>query len=213
MDQPTKRQGRPKSEEKRRLILNAASSLFLQEGFANTSMDSVAKASGVSKQTVYSHFDSKDTLFQAAIKSKCQSYQLDTQHIDTVSTSDVSFEACMSKVGTQFIKLLQDPETIAIFRVIIAEAGNNAHVAKLFYQAGPESSLVVLSNVIYDYGKGRISQPIANQLAVDFCALLKAEHHTMMLCGIQAPLLGAALFEHVSAAVDKISLLFNHYIK
>lgn len=118
----------------------------------------------------------------------------------------------MSKVGTQFIKLLQDPETIAIFRVIIAEAGNNAHVAKLFYQAGPESSLVVLSNVIYDYGKGRISQPIANQLAVDFCALLKAEHHTMMLCGIQAPLLGAALAEHVSAAVDKISLLFNHYI-
>ena len=65
----TRKQGRPKSEEKYHLILHAASCLFLKEGFANTSMDTVAKASGVSKQTVYSHFEGKDALFKAAISS------------------------------------------------------------------------------------------------------------------------------------------------
>ena len=79
-----RRQGRPKSEEKRQDILRAASTLFLKEGFANTSMDSVAKASGVSKQTVYSHFSSKDSLFKAAIGSKCRSYQLDALQIDVI---------------------------------------------------------------------------------------------------------------------------------
>ena len=48
--------GRPKSMEKRNQILSSASQLFLQDGFTNTTMDNVAKQSGVSKQTVYSHF-------------------------------------------------------------------------------------------------------------------------------------------------------------
>ena len=80
-EQKSKRQGRPKSEEKHNLILHSASCLFIENGFANTSMDNVAKASGVSKQTVYSHFDNKDALFKAAITKKCQSYQLDTNQL------------------------------------------------------------------------------------------------------------------------------------
>lgn len=207
----TRKQGRPKSEEKYHLILHAASCLFLKEGFANTSMDTVAKASGVSKQTVYSHFEGKDALFKAAISSKCRSYQLDTQQLIDATSGSLSLLECLRKVGCQFVRLLQDPEAIAIFRVIIAEAVNSPHVARLFYQAGPEASLSTLSDVIEKFGEGSLSRDIAQQLAVDYCALLKGEYHTMMLCGIQSPLQDEAITAHVNSAAEKILLLFTHY--
>ncbi len=207
----TKKQGRPKSEEKYHLVLHAASCLFLKEGFANTSMDTVAKASGVSKQTVYSHFESKDALFKAAISSKCRSYQLDTQQLIDATSGSLSLFECLQKVGCQFVRLLQDPEAIAIFRVIIAEAVNSPHVATLFYQAGPEASLATLSSVIKKFGQGSLNAKVAQQLAVDFCALLKGEYHTMMLCGIQSPLKDEEITAHVNSAAEKILLLFTHY--
>lgn len=208
----TRKQGRPKSEEKNSLILNAASCLFLKDGFANTSMDTVAKASGVSKQTVYSHFESKDTLFQAAITSKCRSYQLDTQQLIEASSGALSFCECMTKVGAQFVRLLQDKEAVAMFRVIIAEAVNNAHVATLFYQAGPLASLATLSDVVEQYGQGKLTKTRAHELALDFCSLLKGEFHTMMLCGIQAPMEEQDIEPYVARAVEKVNLLFTHYM-
>lgn len=206
-----KKQGRPKSEEKSRLILQAASRLFLKDGFANTSMDGIAKASGVSKQTVYSHFDSKDVLFQSAISSKCRAYQLDTPEIFESALKKPSILDCLYRVGSQFIRLIQDPETVGIFRVIIAEAVNNSHVALLFYQAGPQRALDSLGHTIYQLGKGDITQEQANQLAVDYCALLKGEFHTMVLCGIHPAMDDAQIHKHVSQAAEKISVLFAYY--
>jgi len=206
-----KKQGRPKSEEKYHMILHAASRLFLKEGFANTSMDTVAKASGVSKQTVYSHFESKDALFKAAITSKCRSYQLDTQQLINATSNALSLFECLQKVGHQFMRLLQDPDAIAIFRVIIAEAVNNPHVATLFYQAGPEASLETLSDVIETFGRGSLNHDLAYQLACDYCSLLKGDYHTMMLCGIQSPFSDEEIQSHVAQAAEKILLLFTHY--
>ena len=62
--------GRPKSDLKRQSILEAAAGLFLEHGFSQTSMDLVANTAGVSKQTVYSHFNNKDALFSAVIELK-----------------------------------------------------------------------------------------------------------------------------------------------
>ncbi len=206
-----KKQGRPKSEEKYYLILEAASYLFLNDGFANTSMDMVARASGVSKQTVYSHFESKDALFQAAITSKCRAYHVDTQQLIKATAGSRSLYECLIKVGAQLVRLFQDEDVIAMFRVIIAEAGKNPHVATLFYQAGPRASLEILSDVVERYGKGQLSKARAHELAVDFCSLIKSELHTMMLFGIQSPLPENDIEEHVKRAAEKIELLFIHY--
>ena len=64
--------GRPKDMEKRAAVLEAAKNLFVSRGFEGTSMDAVAAEAGVSKLTVYSHFGDKDTLFKAAVQSKCE---------------------------------------------------------------------------------------------------------------------------------------------
>ncbi|WP_457395457.1 TetR/AcrR family transcriptional regulator, partial [Roseateles sp. P5_E1] len=63
--------GRPKDLGKRAAILEAAKSLFVEQGYNGVSMDSIAAQAGVSKLTVYSHFGDKETLFTEAVKSTC----------------------------------------------------------------------------------------------------------------------------------------------
>ena len=50
---------------KRRQILQGAREVFLSRGFDGASMGEIAKASGVSKGTLYVYFDSKERLFAA----------------------------------------------------------------------------------------------------------------------------------------------------
>lgn len=49
-------------ERTRAAIADAAVALFAQQGFAETTMDQVAEAAGVSRRTAYRHFPSKDDL-------------------------------------------------------------------------------------------------------------------------------------------------------
>jgi AcrR family transcriptional regulator len=43
-------------------IVHGAYSLFYREGFARVSMDEIAAGAGVTKRTLYAHYDSKDSL-------------------------------------------------------------------------------------------------------------------------------------------------------
>src|SRR5215813_1127306 len=56
-----------RSARKRKLILDAATTAFLNHGYDGTSMDDVAALAGVSKPTVYKHFADKQRLFYEII--------------------------------------------------------------------------------------------------------------------------------------------------
>ncbi|MDH5359903.1 MAG: TetR/AcrR family transcriptional regulator, partial [Gammaproteobacteria bacterium] len=56
------------AEKKRYSIVQAALELFLQHGYGVTSMENVASEAGVTKQTVYRYFPSKETLFVAVME-------------------------------------------------------------------------------------------------------------------------------------------------
>lgn len=58
------------SEETRSEILQAAYKLFRRRGFFRVGMDQIADAAGVTKRTLYYHFDSKDALLTAVLASQ-----------------------------------------------------------------------------------------------------------------------------------------------
>ena len=58
---------RTRSARKRSAILDAATTLFLRNGYRGTSMDEIAALAGVSKQTVYKHFADKESLFSEIV--------------------------------------------------------------------------------------------------------------------------------------------------
>ncbi len=67
MEIPTESAAQRRFDQKAEQILTGATQIFLQRGYERASMDKVAKASGVSKQTLYSHFADKEALFVALV--------------------------------------------------------------------------------------------------------------------------------------------------
>src|ERR1700691_1816365 len=59
--------GETRTARKRRAILGAATTLFLRDGYQATSMDQIAAAAAVSKQTVYKQFADKQSLFREIV--------------------------------------------------------------------------------------------------------------------------------------------------
>jgi AcrR family transcriptional regulator len=57
------------SEERRAQIIEAALACFSRRGYNNTTMDDIAAESGLSKGSLYWYFESKDDLFESAIRS------------------------------------------------------------------------------------------------------------------------------------------------
>ena len=53
--------------KKRALIINGAEDIFLSMGYELASMDKIAAKAGVSKRTVYNHFNSKENLFEVIV--------------------------------------------------------------------------------------------------------------------------------------------------
>ena len=131
--QTTQRAGRPRSEEKHRSILMAARCLFLRQGFQGTSMDAVAREAGVSKQTVYGHFNNKEELFRACIKSKIVSYGFDDERLSVGADR----RETLLLLVKGFMDLMFDPEVVAMHRVVAGEAQVYPQIALLFFESGP----------------------------------------------------------------------------
>lgn len=60
----------PRSADTRSRILEAAYRGFYREGFMRVSMHDIAQAAGVTKRTLYQHYDSKDALLAAALENQ-----------------------------------------------------------------------------------------------------------------------------------------------
>ncbi len=59
---------RPSGAETRQRVIEAAYDLFYRDGFHRVGVDAVAEAAGVTKRTLYYHFDSKDALLAAVLE-------------------------------------------------------------------------------------------------------------------------------------------------
>lgn len=199
--------GRPKSSEKQLQILNAASRLFLTEGFSKTSMDNVAQLANVSKQTVYSHFANKNTLFKAVIELKVQQYCLDSP-IKTGNISSVKQQ--LTTFAKQFLKLIQDHDVIAMYKVIISESDANPTVAEMFYETGPRKTIDTLANYFIAASNSTLENDTAQYFATSFFNMLKGEHYIQRLMGLPLVEREQDHEAFVTTVVNQFILLLSH---
>ncbi len=164
--------GRPKSQEKRQQILRAAEDLFTKQGFEGVSMDLVAEQAGVSKQTVYSHFQSKEKLFSATISQACEANRLSAAFID----ENKPCKDMLLEIGRGFINLLLSEGAIQIYRLAVGNAEQHPHLAQLFYKAGPQHAVRTVADYLarqHDLDVLNITD--AQQAACQFLAMLKGD--------------------------------------
>ncbi|MBK1647421.1 hypothetical protein CKO36_02150 [Rhabdochromatium marinum] len=125
-----------KNAAKREAIIDAAVPLFMRQGVQRTSLEQIARAAGVAKQTIYSHFDNKDALFAAGFPRVFARHGFDLEQI----TAGQDAAEILRRLLRGYLAVVLDPQVIAINRVVMAEAEQYPDVAKRCWQSGPARS-------------------------------------------------------------------------
>ncbi|WP_327107202.1 TetR/AcrR family transcriptional regulator [Nonomuraea glycinis] len=131
---PPPEEGR--SARKRRAIMEAATELFLRNGYQGTSMDEVATLAAVSKQTVYKQFTDKEQLFSAIIIGATERVG-DFTDVVTEFAGTEDLEKDLGELARRYITAVIQPRTLQLRRLLIAEAGRFPAVARDYYQRAP----------------------------------------------------------------------------
>lgn len=114
------------SVRKRKAILDAAVDAFLRSGYG-ASIDEIAAAAGVGKQTVYRHFGDKQALFAAALADARQA--ADVPMAQSVPRTDDP-EHDLTRIGEHILASALSPTPAALHRLTVAEAANHPELAR-----------------------------------------------------------------------------------
>jgi AcrR family transcriptional regulator len=154
---------------KRRQILDGARKLFLDLGFDAASMGEIARASGVSKGTLYVYFADKNHLFEAIVEQEMlkqgkAAFDFDPQR-DIATT--------LNEFGRAYIGLQCRPGGGSAIRTVMAIAERMPEVGRRFYQKVLQHNI----NRLAAYLEARVKQ---GELRIDDCALAASQF--MMAC-------------------------------
>jgi TetR/AcrR family transcriptional repressor of mexJK operon len=105
-------------------VLRAATSSFLARGYGS-SVDDIARRAGVAKQTVYSHFPSKDALFKAVAHELAQSVLVELEGGD--------LRAALLRFALAYRERALGPQGIATFRALLPEVPRFKAIARSMY--------------------------------------------------------------------------------
>ncbi|MBX3076596.1 TetR/AcrR family transcriptional regulator [Candidatus Obscuribacterales bacterium] len=114
--------------KKREKILEGALRAFLRDGYA-ANMDVIAAEGGVAKQTVYTYFKDKETLFAALVDRLMERFVLAGMTAELMELEPPAFFRTMTQIALQ---RMDDPEYVGMIRMIIAESGRFPELADMY---------------------------------------------------------------------------------
>ena len=119
---------------RRKAFVDAARELFFANGYAGTTMSSIASKVGGSKTTLWSYFPSKEDLFAAVVDDIIGHYGAALQ-VDL--PIDQPVVDVLRHFGNVLMNTLLSPTMLALYRLVVGEAERFPHLAETFYDRGP----------------------------------------------------------------------------
>ena len=121
--------------DRRRAIIEVAERSFLEHGYGQTSMSTIAAELGGSKTTLWSYFRSKEELFEAVIDSKIADFQV---ALDEALIPAGGTHAALTRFGRLFLRKVLTRSSVALHRLIVAEAERFPSMGQAFAVRGPD---------------------------------------------------------------------------
>lgn len=186
-------------ERKQEAIKEAARALFLQHGYADTTMEMVAAQSGVSIMTLYRHFRSKDILFQAVIEHLCN--QAAKKNAGEALWEGTP-EEVLQRLGERRLAFYCNSEEVALYRVIIGALEHFPAIGKLYYDQNFEKATERLSAYFQELdqrGVLRVPDPAFSARA--FLALLHGSIAERFRLGVEPAFTQDEMRQHIRDCV------------
>ena len=200
---PQPNAGESRSARKHGAILEAATTLFLRNGYRGTSMDEIAARAGVSKQTVYKHFADKERLFSEIVTTTVEDVAQPI-HREVLRLQDTgAIEADLRGLARQLLGLVMQPRILQLRRLVIAEAGRFPELGRTFYEQGPGRTMAALATVFERLAERGVLRPGDPLLAAAHFnwLVMSIPLNRAMLLGEDEPPAAAELDRHADAGV------------
>ncbi len=136
---------------KRRQIREGATDLFLEKGFTRSSADAIAAAAGVSKATLYAHYEDKDDILADVIHHRVAdmfAVELPTRATDVAVGSVDDVRTGLIDLYHTVVSAALRPDHIRLLRVVIAESPHHASVTAAFRDLAPGRALVATRAIL-----------------------------------------------------------------
>jgi AcrR family transcriptional regulator len=182
---------------KQAAIIQAAAELFVQHGYDGTSTEMIAEKAGVSRQTIYNQFESKEALFLAIGASLVS--EVVAPLAETVEGAG-DLHRTLLAFGRRTLTTLLCPRTIALYRLVVTEAPRFPDLAR----AVDEANFTAVENELAKYldGHCNLRIPDSKLAARQLLALIVQPIAFRALLGVGADAGDAEIAHHIDAAVD-----------
>jgi TetR/AcrR family transcriptional regulator, mexJK operon transcriptional repressor len=162
-----------RSARKRRVVVDAATTLFLRHGYLGTSMDQIAAFAAVSKPTVYKFFPDKEQLFTAIV-------------LETLDRAGTPFLAELSRLAEtgqleddlrdlarRYLATVTQPAVLQLRRLVIGASHQLPALASAYYEQAPEQTLRTFADCFRRLAdRGLLRAPDPDQAAAHFAFLV-----------------------------------------
>lgn len=193
--------------DKRQAIIDAASEAFLDNGYQNTSMETISSNAGVAKQTLYNYFGNKDALFIAVVDQKCDYGDHATMRSSDIKSENV--EEVLKKYAQSKLVDLVSSESTAMFRMMISEAIRFPNLGEMFFLAGLEKDRLLLVNFLTlqkEAGNLEVDDP--EQAALFFQGALNAYFRPKFIMTGETPS-KEAIQKYIDYCIKKFLILYR----
>ncbi|MCX5497107.1 TetR/AcrR family transcriptional regulator [Kaistia dalseonensis] len=175
---------------KRSSITEAAETLFSRNGFSASSLDMIATAAGVSRQTIYNHYGDKENLFVAVVRDMTERvnavlFSVIATFPDRPQSADLEPE--LTAFATRLIRnCLCDRDGRALRRMIEAEGGRYPKLFAAWRDHGPGKAWSLIGGHFARLAHEHLLSVEDPDLAArQFMALIFADIQMMTLLGEQ----------------------------
>lgn len=180
-------------------VLSVASEYFLSHGYKGTSINAMARDSGISKESIYRYFSSKLELFEAVVAKQLSEYKERLQFTDFEYES-FSLDNALKRTAETIINAVSSDLTLSLRRLIFQETIQSPDIGQYYYEIGPQVAYVHLKKIFALHQDKTDFDP--EKLAHYFVAMTL--HKTMLQreCGVLKPLSKKRMATHVAQVTD-----------
>jgi TetR/AcrR family transcriptional repressor of mexJK operon len=155
-----------RSAKRRQAILDVACDIFLEHGYADSSMSMIVSMVGGSKTTLYGYFPSKEALFTAVVDHQCEMW---ATSILGIMQDGAPLEYILQTHGERMLEIVLSDKFLALHRLVSGESRRFPHIGNTYYGACVDYGLSRLASVLkLEMKSGRLRRSNAITAAEGF---------------------------------------------
>lgn len=194
---------------KRQSIIEAAEEAFAAHGFAGASIDAIALAAGVARQTVYNHYRDKETLFAAVVAEMAERANAGFYRtLASFPDQPGDLSAALSTFAERLIRnCLCNRDCDVLRRLVEREGERHPALFATWRNEGPDRFATLIGDRLKGLAdEGRLDLGVPERAARQFIALIHAD-----IRGATSPGAKATDAEIASAAAHGVATFLRAF--